>query len=124
MAKFWAKTHVTGFMALRYQFSGELEDNMSKYWISGPEFGPGISKMTSVNASTQHNIEYALVFHGCYILRHIHCTLYMYITPTLCFSIIPLFIATTMDWTIRDRIPVGTRFSARPDRPWGPPSIL
>ena len=27
-------------------------------------------------------------------------------------------------WTVRDRIPVGTRFSARPDRPWGPPSLL
>ena len=24
----------------------------------------------------------------------------------------------------RDRIPVGTRFSARPDRPWGPPGLL
>jgi hypothetical protein len=24
----------------------------------------------------------------------------------------------------RDRMPVGTRFSARPDRPWGPPSLL
>jgi hypothetical protein len=23
-----------------------------------------------------------------------------------------------------DRIPVGARFSARPDRPWGPPSLL
>ena len=23
-----------------------------------------------------------------------------------------------------DRIPVGTRFSARPDQPWGPPSLL
>ena len=27
-------------------------------------------------------------------------------------------------WTIWDRIPVGTRFSACPDRPWGPPSLL
>ena len=27
-------------------------------------------------------------------------------------------------WTVRDRIPVETRFSARPDRPWGPPSFL
>jgi len=26
--------------------------------------------------------------------------------------------------SVRDRIPVGTRFSARPDRPWGPPSLL
>jgi len=26
--------------------------------------------------------------------------------------------------TVRDRIPVWTRFSARPDRPWGPPSLL
>ena len=30
----------------------------------------------------------------------------------------------TSGWTVRDRIPVGTRFSARPDRPWGPPSLL
>ena len=29
-----------------------------------------------------------------------------------------------MGWTVRDGIPVGTRFSARPDRPWGPPSLL
>ena len=30
----------------------------------------------------------------------------------------------TKGWTVRDRIPVGTRFSTRPDRPWGPPSLL
>jgi len=30
----------------------------------------------------------------------------------------------TTGWTARDRIPVGTRFSARPDRPRGPPSLL
>ena len=30
----------------------------------------------------------------------------------------------TTGWTVRDRIPVGMRFSARPDRPWGPPSLL
>ena len=30
----------------------------------------------------------------------------------------------TTGWTVRDRIPVGTRFSARPDRPWGPSSLL
>ena len=24
----------------------------------------------------------------------------------------------------KKKIPVGTRFSARPDRPWGPPSLL
>ena len=29
-----------------------------------------------------------------------------------------------MGCTVRDRIPVATRFSARPDRPWGPPSLL
>ena len=27
-------------------------------------------------------------------------------------------------WTDGDRVPVGTRFSARPDRLWGPPSFL
>ena len=30
----------------------------------------------------------------------------------------------TTGWTVRDRIPVGTRLSARPDRPWDPPSLL
>jgi len=34
------------------------------------------------------------------------------------------FSRLTTGWTDRDRIPVGTRFSARPDRPWGPPSLL
>jgi len=29
-----------------------------------------------------------------------------------------------LTWTFRDRIPVGTRFPARPDRLWGPPSLL
>ena len=27
-------------------------------------------------------------------------------------------------WTVRDRNPVGTRFSARPDLPWGSPRLL
>ena len=27
-------------------------------------------------------------------------------------------------WTVGDRFPVETRFSFRPDRPWGPPSLL
>ena len=30
----------------------------------------------------------------------------------------------TTGWMVQDRIPVGTRFSAHPDRPWGPPSLL
>jgi len=30
----------------------------------------------------------------------------------------------TTGWTVRDRIPVGMRFSAHPDWPWGPPSLL
>jgi len=29
-----------------------------------------------------------------------------------------------MGWAVRDRVPVGTRFSAHPDRPWGLPSLL
>jgi len=30
----------------------------------------------------------------------------------------------TTGWTVRYRIPVGTRISARPDRPWGSRSLL
>ena len=30
----------------------------------------------------------------------------------------------TKGCAVRDRIPVGTRVSARPDRPWGPPTLL
>ena len=33
-------------------------------------------------------------------------------------------IGLTTGWTVRDRIPVGTKFSARQNRPWGPPSLL
>jgi len=35
-----------------------------------------------------------------------------------------IFMPTYSIHAIRDRIPVGTRFSVRPDRPWGPPSLL
>ena len=38
-------------------------------------------------------------------------------------SVLYLYRLTT-GWTARDRIPVGTRFSAHLDRPWGPPSHL
>ena len=34
-----------------------------------------------------------------------------------------LYILTT-DWMVQDRILVEMRFSACPDRPWGPPSLL
>ena len=34
------------------------------------------------------------------------------------------YIYMTKGWTVRDRIPVRTRFSACPDQPWGPPSLL
>jgi len=30
----------------------------------------------------------------------------------------------TIGWTVWDRIPVRTRFSAHPDQPWIPPSLL
>ena len=30
----------------------------------------------------------------------------------------------TTGWKVRDRIPMGTRFSAHSDRPWGAPSLL
>ena len=30
----------------------------------------------------------------------------------------------TTGWIVRNRFLVGTRFSARPDRPWGPPSTM
>jgi len=37
----------------------------------------------------------------------------------LCF-----YINNNLNLTVRNRIPVETRISARPDRPWGPPSLL
>jgi hypothetical protein len=30
----------------------------------------------------------------------------------------------TTGWTVRRSNPGGAKFSARPDRPWGPPSLL
>ena len=60
---------------------------------------------------------------------------YFYKSPLLFFIFVtycPIFVGRvaqsvqrlTTGWTVRDRIPVGTRFSASPDRPWGPPSLL
>jgi len=56
--------------------------------------------------------------------------IYIYIYPILCSTLFYLCepgssvgIAPSR-WTVRDRIPMGTRFSERPDRPWGPPSLL
>jgi len=40
------------------------------------------------------------------------------------YSMIKNTFRLTTDWTVRYRISVGTRFSARPDRAWGPPSFL
>jgi len=40
------------------------------------------------------------------------------------YSNLLLLVRLTTGWTVRDRIPVGTRFSARLHRPWGPPSLL
>jgi hypothetical protein len=38
--------------------------------------------------------------------------------------ILLLFIIQYRHICFGDRIPVGARFSARPDRPWGPPTLL
>ena len=57
-----------------------------------------------------------------------YCYLRCVSVKILCISIGPgssVGIATELPgWTVWDRIPVDTRFSARPDRPWGPPSLL
>ena len=50
--------------------------------------------------------------------------LYMEFINTHCGPGSSVGIATDTGWMVRDEIPVGTRFSARPDRPWGPPSLL
>jgi len=43
----------------------------------------------------------------------------------VCVCAFPFFSQnTSLIWTVRDRIPVGTSFSARPDRPWGRPNLL
>ena len=44
------------------------------------------------------------------------CTFKKKLVSIICFII--------MGWTFRHRIPVGTRFSARSDRPWSLPSLL
>ena len=52
--------------------------------------------------------------------------LYLHISNTknLVDRVVQLVQRLTTGWTVRDRIPVGTRFFARPDRSWGPPSLL
>jgi len=50
-------------------------------------------------------------------LLSLNCSLYDFTEPGSSFD-------WATGWTVWDRIPVGTRFSARPDRPWGQPSLL
>jgi len=52
--------------------------------------------------------------------QSIYIYIYIYIVGWVAQSLQRL----TTGWTVRDRIPVGTRFSARPDRPWDPLSLL
>ena len=40
------------------------------------------------------------------------------------FQILTLNMPLTMGWAVRGSNPGGTRFSARPDWPWGPPILL
>ena len=56
---------------------------------------------------------------GSYILIYLH-NIYVSYLGRIAQSVQRL----TTGWRDRDRIPMGTRFSARPDRPWGPPSLL
>jgi hypothetical protein len=53
-----------------------------------------------------------------------------FVIATLCwkflcraFQILTLNMPLTMGWAVRGSNPGGTRFSAPPDRPWGPPSL-
>ena len=55
---------------------------------------------------------YAQFRHNSHQENYIYIYIYIYIQRL------------TTGQTIRDRIPVRTRFPARPDRPWGPPSLL
>jgi len=55
-----------------------------------------------------------------FILHRMYGSIYRYITYW-CNMCAYLLIT---GWTVQDQIPVGTIFSARPDRPWSPPSHL
>jgi len=59
------------------------------------------------------------------IISHALLSILRITTITLTYSCVYIYTyITPLGWTVWDRIPVGTRFSARPDRPWGPPSLL
>ena len=99
-----------------YRRQGELRDRSGRAWeISLPlGFGP-----QTVQPLASRNKDYAIP----------HCATrpeYLYVSYTNCGG--PgssVGIETELPgWTVRDWIPVGTRFSARPDRPWGPPSLV
>jgi len=47
----------------------------------------------------------------------------MYVYVCVCVYIY-IYTHKTMGWMVRDQIPVRTRFSACPDRPWSPSSLL
>jgi len=87
--------------------------------------------MLTKSANTQHKCSYVQVFHAEYHLdftikvesTDIYIYIYIYIYAHVGRVAQSVYRLTT-SWTVRDRIPVWTTFSSRPDRPWGPPSLL
>ena len=55
-----------------------------------------------------------------YIYTHTHTHTHIHVVGLVAQTVQRL----STDWTVRNRITVGTRFSTLPDRPWGPPSLL
>jgi len=58
------------------------------------------------------------------LATYIYIYIYIYIYTNICGPGSSVGIATDYGMDGPGSNPVGTRFSARPDRPWGPPSLM
>ena len=58
------------------------------------------------------------------LLQPVSGIIYIYYANKQTFRVAQSGQRLTTGWTVRDRIPVGTRFSAIPARSWGPPRLI
>ena len=93
--------------------TGRIRDIGQNVLLSAFETGSGSSPQLLPHFLLVSFLEGAFV-------RNIRITLYIYRRPGSSVGI-----ATELPgWKVGERTPVGTKFSALPDRPWGPPSLL
>ena len=81
-------------------------------------------KITVRVSFPNHDILYLVVINAGTFTHIALFTIYISFKVKFVGRVAQSILRLTTGWTVRDRIQVGMRFSARPDRTWSPPRLL